>query len=57
MTPDLIILDAKSKATRMIIPNDVILLLGAGFVAIPELPAAAIREAQRARQPARCCEC
>lgn len=48
MAPDLIILDAKSKTTRIIVQNYVILLLGAGFVALPELPAAVRHEAQRA---------
>ena len=57
MAPDLIILDAKSKATRTVILNYVILLLGAGFVALPELPAAVTHEAQLAQQPAHCCAC
>lgn len=57
MAPDLIILDAKSKATRIIIPNDVVILLGAGFVALPELAAAVMHKVQLAQQPAHCCEC
>lgn len=46
MAPHLIVSDAKSKATRIITGHEVRQLAGGGFVALPQLPAAAMREAQ-----------
>lgn len=56
MVPDLVTLDAKNKATSIITPKDVVVLLGAALLALPELTAA-MHEEQQAQQPGRCCEC
>lgn len=56
MVPDLVTLDAKNKATRIITPKDIVVLLGAALLALPELTAS-MCEVQRAQQPVRCREC